>query len=158
MVDPDEEAMTLQARSVANGFSYGSQNINTASAAQDATVTNIGNLSLTFSQIASPTGFNTSGADTTCSTESSLGLGASCILGVVFDPPSADSYQKEQKLTDNSFEPPQGSPQAIPVTGTGVAPLTSTSIFASGFADNGVCGANGDANGDDHADADRNPR
>ncbi len=46
------------ARTIPAGLDFGSQNVNTASAAQDATLTNIGNQPLNFSVIAPPTGFN----------------------------------------------------------------------------------------------------
>jgi sugar lactone lactonase YvrE len=125
MVDPEEEAMTLQVRALPLGFSYGSQNVNTTSDPQDATVTNIGNQPLAITQIQPPTGFVTNGADTTCSTESSLALGASCILGIGFDPPTAGDYDDNVVVTDNSLGP-AGQQQVIEVNGTGVATLTST--------------------------------
>jgi sugar lactone lactonase YvrE len=126
MVDPEEEAMTLQVRAIPLGFSYASQNINTASDSQDATVTNIGNQPLAITEITPPTGFVMSGADTTCSTESPLTLGASCVLGIAFDPPTAGEYEADVVVTDNSLGP-AGQQQDIGVAGTGVAPLTSTS-------------------------------
>jgi len=130
MVDPDEEAMTLQVRAIPLGFTYASQNINTTSDPQDATVTDIGNLPLAITQIAPPTGFVMNGAQTTCSTESSLAVGASCVAGIAFDPPSAGDYEDNVVITDNSLGP-AGQQQDIPVAGTGVAPLTSTTTALS---------------------------
>ena len=126
MIDPEDEALTLMVRSIPSELDFGSQNVNTSSVAQDVTVTNMGNQALDFSAIAPPTGFNTSGADTSCSTESALSIGLDCVLGIKFDPPTGGGYETDVAVTDNSLGPAGSTTQDIPVTGTGVVPLTAT--------------------------------
>jgi sugar lactone lactonase YvrE len=126
MVDPEDETMTLIARTAPAEIDFGSQNVNTATAAQDVTVTNLGNQALAFSAITAPSGFNLNGADTSCSTESSVSVGLSCILGIEFEPTTATGYETEVALTDNSFDSLASGSQSVPVTGTGVAPQTAT--------------------------------
>ena len=89
VVDPEDEVLLLFARTIPLGISFDPQNVNSASAPQDVTVTNIGNQPLNFSMIAPPSGFNLSGPDNSCSTDSVLNIGLGCILGIVFDPPTA---------------------------------------------------------------------
>jgi len=126
VIDPEDEAMTLIARTIPGEIDFGSENVNTSSKPQDATVTNIGNQALDFSAITPPTGFNLGGPDTSCSTDAPLGIGIDCILGIVFDPPTAGGYETAVALTDNSLGPAAASMQNVPVTGTGVVPLTPT--------------------------------
>ena len=126
MIDPVDEALTLIVRTIPLGLTFASQNVNLASAPQDVVVTDIGNEPLNFSSISVPTGFNLSGPDTSCSTESTLNLGLDCILGVVFDPATGGGYEVAVVLTDNSLGPAAASMQPVPVNGTAVAPLTPT--------------------------------
>lgn len=132
MIDPQAEALTLMVRTIPGGFDFGMQNVNTASAAQDAVVTSIGNQALDFATIVPPTGFNLSGPDTSCSTDSALNIGIDCILGIVFDPSTAGGFEDSVTVTDNSLGPAAASSQAIGVIGTGVATLTpSTTTLAA---------------------------
>ena len=126
VIDPEDEALTLIVRTIPLGLTFASQNINTASAPQDVIVTNIGNQALNFSTISLPNGFNLAGPDTSCSTDSALNIGLDCVLGVVFNPPTAGGYEDAVVLTDNSLGPAAGSMQPVPVNGTAVAPLTPT--------------------------------
>ena len=121
MIDYDANAVFLVARILPNEAAFGSQIVNTASAAQDVTLTNIGNETFTISAITPPTGFNVGGPDTTCSPDSLLNLGVSCILGIEFVPATASSFDENLVLADNSLGP-VGSQQQIEVTGTGLAP------------------------------------
>jgi sugar lactone lactonase YvrE len=127
VVDYTDETLTLIARTVPNGNDFGSQNVNTPSTPQDVTVTNIGNQPLIFATIAPPTGFNLSGPDTSCATSSHLSIGIDCILGIVFDPPTAGGYEDVVALTDNSLGPTASGSQNIGVTGTGVLTLAASS-------------------------------
>jgi len=126
VIDPEDETMTLIARTIPGEIDFGSQNVNTSSEPQDATVTNIGNQALDFSAITPPTGFNLNGPDNSCSTDVPLGVGIDCILGIVFEPPTAGGYETGVALTDNSLGPAAASMQNVPVTGTGVVSLTPT--------------------------------
>lgn len=124
MIDPDIEALTLVVRTIPNSNDFGTTNVNTATEAQDVTVTNIGNKPLIFESITPPTGFTLGGPDTSCSTASPLNLGLDCVLGIVFDPPTAGGYEDAVVLTDNSVGVQSVGTQNIPVTGTGVQVLT----------------------------------
>ena len=126
VADPENGAILLFARTIPAGLDFGSENVNTGSVPQDETVTNIGNQPLNFSMIVPPTGFNLSGPDTSCSTDSTLNIGLDCILGIVFDPATADGFETQVVLTDNSLGPAAASMQTVGVTGTGVAVLTPT--------------------------------
>ena len=83
--------------------------------------------------IAPPSGFNLSGPDNSCSTDSVLNIGLGCILGIVFDPPTAGGFESSVVLTDNSLAPAGASMQPVPVAGTGVAVQspTTTTLTAS---------------------------
>jgi sugar lactone lactonase YvrE len=124
MVDPEDEAVTLVARILAVPLSFGTQNVNTTSEAQDVNATDIGNQTLNIAAITSPTGFNTNAAGTTCTGETSLGIGLSCILGIDFAPTTVGNYETSVTITDNSFG--LGNTDNIPVSGTAVVPLTPT--------------------------------
>lgn len=126
VIDPEDGTLTLIVRTIPSEIDFGSQNIGTSSTPQDATVTNIGNQALDFSMITPPTGFNLNGPDNSCSTDAPLGIGIDCILGIVFDPPTAGGYETAVALTDNSLGPVAASIQNVPVTGTGAVPLTPT--------------------------------
>jgi sugar lactone lactonase YvrE len=131
MIDPQAEAMTLMVRTIPNGYDFGSTNINTPTVAQDVTITDIGNQPLTISAITPPTGFNLGGSDTSCSTSSPLNIGIDCILGIVFDPPTAGGYETAVALTDNSVGAYSLGSQNIPVSGTGVQPVSPSATALS---------------------------
>jgi sugar lactone lactonase YvrE len=126
IIDPVDEALTLIVRTIPLGLSFASQGVNITSTPQDVIVTDIGNEPLNFSSISVPIGFNLSGPDTSCSTDSAVNLGLDCILGVVFDPATGGDYEDAVVLTDNSLGPAATSMQPVQVSGTAVAPLTST--------------------------------
>jgi sugar lactone lactonase YvrE len=126
IIDPVDEALTLIVRTIPLELTFAPQNINTASAPQDVIVTNIGNEALNFSSILPPNGFNLTGPDTSCSTDSTLNIGLDCILGVVFDPATGGDYDDVVALADNSLGPAAASMQTVEVSGTGVASLTPT--------------------------------
>jgi sugar lactone lactonase YvrE len=129
VIDPEDATLTLIARTIPAGVTFTALDINTSSAPQDVTVTSIGNQPLAFSTITVPTGFNLSGPDTSCSTDSALSIGTDCILGMVFDPPTGGGYEADVVLTDNdnalSVVAAAGI-QSVPVSGTGIVPLTTT--------------------------------
>lgn len=131
MVDPDAEAVVLVARIESSGLSFANQTVNTSSAAQDATVLNIGNQTLNLTAITPPTGFNTSGTDTTCTSSTSLNLGLSCILGIKFAPTTIGDFETSLTITDNSLGPAGSSTQGVPLLGTSVGITTTTTLTAS---------------------------
>ncbi|MDR3764007.1 MAG: SMP-30/gluconolactonase/LRE family protein [Acidobacteriota bacterium] len=114
-------------------LSFGSQKIAAATAAQDVTVANVGNTSLTIASISSATGFNLNGPDTTCSNSSQvLASSYSCVLGVEFLPTVVGSYSGSIVLTDNALNA-SAATQSIAVSGTGThLPAVLTSPTSGG--------------------------
>jgi sugar lactone lactonase YvrE len=104
-------------------LAFGSVNISATSTAQDVTITNNGNATLTISGLTLPTDYNLSGANTTCTASTSLAPAASCVLGVAFAPTAAGALNETLTVTDN-----QGS-QTISLTGTGVAASTTSTTI-----------------------------
>ena len=129
VVDPQDATLTLVARTLPATLTFAPLAINTSSAPQDVTVTSIGNQPLAFSMFTLPTGFELSGPDNSCSTDSSLSIGIDCILGIAFQPPTSGDYEADVVLTDNdnalSVLATAGI-QSVPVSGTGTAALTTT--------------------------------
>ncbi len=103
----------------ASALSFGSQVVNTTSAAQTVTVTNSGTATLTLGSITASGPFAQTNA---CG--SSLAAGATCAISVTFAPTTAGSAVGSVTLVDNAGN----SPQTISLTGTGVtAPVASLS-------------------------------
>ena len=114
---------------------FGTQTKGTTSAAQFITVTNAGNQTLTFSDVApggaNATQFPLSGVPT-CVSNASLAPGASCTMGVTFAPNGTGPFSAEIDFFDNSGGS-AGSEQVVVLTGAGTAAvpqavLTPTSV------------------------------
>jgi sugar lactone lactonase YvrE len=125
-------------------------NVGQVSAAQDVTVTNVENQTLSISQISSSAGFNENGADTTCSSGTTLAPGASCILGIEFAPVHVGPVTGSVVIIDNATN----SPQSILVSGAGAQgtptltwnPATTSIAYGTGLSA-GVLDATATANG-----------
>src|SRR5216683_4019992 len=106
-------------------IAFGNLLINTTSATTDVTLTNSGLASLNISSITvtgtDPTQF-TLGAPTTGTAcplgASSLAAAASCKVGVTFAPTTTGAKSANVSFVDDAA----GSPQTVPLTGTGTAP------------------------------------
>jgi hypothetical protein len=99
-------AATLSPASV----TFPNQYVGTSGNPQSVTVTNNGTVTLTITNVAaSPSDFATLNA---CG--SSLAVGASCAIGVFFDPTTGGTRTGTLTITDNA-----GDPQTVPLTGTG---------------------------------------
>ncbi|HEV3278818.1 MAG TPA: FG-GAP-like repeat-containing protein [Terriglobia bacterium] len=97
-----------------SSLSFGSQKIGTTSPAQTVTVTNIGTTSITMGSIKFGGGNTTDFAETnTCG--SSLGGGSSCTVSVTFTPKASGPRMSTLAIFDTGG----GSPQMVPVSGTG---------------------------------------
>lgn len=95
------------------------------SAAQNVTLSNAGNASLSIGNIQATGDFNQ-----TNNCPASLGAGAVCTISVVFTPSVEGSRGGSLSVTDNA----QGSPQTLSLTGTGTTGtlvVTSTSLVFS---------------------------
>ena len=105
-------------------LSFGNQTLNTPSATQPVTLTNSGTATLNITTIAASAQYsqtNTCGA--------SVAAGANCTITVTFTPTAAGSQPGTITVTDNAT----GSPQTIPLAGTGVAPGVNFSPTSLSF-------------------------
>jgi hypothetical protein len=116
-------------------LTFGSQAVGTTSAPQSVTVTNTGDANLFINGVSiSQTGldFNT---DEACA-GLQLTPGTSCTMSVVFNPSATGTRTGTLNITDNAA----GSPQTVPLTGTGTGtnpPLTIMTQFYT--CTGGVC-------------------
>src|SRR4051795_2578573 len=118
-------------------LTFGAQAINTTSAPQSITITNTGNGSL-FINSAATRGANPldfTQVDDGCS-GLTLSAGTSCSVSITFSPTASGTRSATFILTDNAA----GSPQTVPITGTGTGtnpPLAIDNRFFT--CANGVC-------------------
>ena len=96
------------------------------------TLTNSGNAALTITAIGlGGTNAGDFGQTTTCPiSPSTLAAGANCTLSVSFSPTASGSRTASISVTDNAG----GSPQAVPLTGTGTAPAVTLGPASLSFA------------------------
>jgi hypothetical protein len=94
-----------------SSISFSNQYVGTSGLPQTVTLTNTGNATLTITAI------NTTVADfgelSACG--NTVAAGASCSIGVFFDPTATGTRSGALTITDNST----GSPQSVPLTGVG---------------------------------------
>jgi Putative Ig domain/Abnormal spindle-like microcephaly-assoc'd, ASPM-SPD-2-Hydin len=118
-------------------LTFASQAVGTTSAAQTITATNTGTGSLFFNNVA------TSGdeLDFTIGTDDCIGTtlpaGASCTISVTFSPTANGTRTADVVYTDNAA----GSPQTVPITGTGTGGTTQPLAIVTQFftCTGGVC-------------------
>jgi hypothetical protein len=96
----------------ATGLIFGGQTVDTTSPPLSVTLTNYGTTTLNIADIAATANF---GETNTC--DSSLASCASCPINVTFTPSASGSLTGTLSVTDNAV----GSPQTLPLSGTGVA-------------------------------------
>jgi hypothetical protein len=98
-------------------LSFGNQTVGTKSAPQVVTLTNIGVSTLNLSMVLI-TGANSKDftRTTTCSPSVPLTQGQTCTITVTFSPTAKGSRSANINVTDNGG----GSPQLVPLTGTGI--------------------------------------
>jgi uncharacterized repeat protein (TIGR03803 family) len=107
-------------------LTFQDQTVFTTSPAQSVTLTNIGLGVLTVGSLAASGPFaqtNTCGA--------ALSTGASCTLSVTFTPNATGTLSGSVSVSDNAT----GSPQTLPLTGTGVSPAVTFSPASLTFQD-----------------------
>jgi len=99
---------------------FATATVNTTSSAIDVVVTNDGNAALDLSAVSfgSSSTFNASGADTSCTSSTTLTTGQSCTLGIEFAPTATGALTGALQLTDNAGDNPAAT-QALTLTGTG---------------------------------------
>ena len=106
-------------------LSFGNQALGTTSAVKKVTLTNVGTTALTITTIA-VTGTNAADFPKTATTcGASLAAGASCNVSIEFKPAASGARSANLSVTDGA----SGSPQLVPLTGTGTtAELTPASL------------------------------
>ena len=107
-------------------LSFAAQPANTTSAPQTVTLTNTGTAALSITSIAVTGDYSQTNS---CGT--SLAAAASCTINVIFAPVAAGTRTGTLVISDNAI----GSPQNVPLTGTGLAATTvslSPSSLVSG--------------------------
>lgn len=120
-------------------FAFGSVNVGTPSSPQTVTLTNTGNQTLTISSVTvdpsvgTPADFSLSGSST-CLTAGSLAPSGSCSIIVTFTPSTQGSESAQIDVADNA----PGSPQLVPMSGTGTAAGVSLSPSAVPFGNQSV--------------------
>lgn len=120
-------------------FAFGSVNVGMPSSPQTVTLTNTGNQTLTISSVTvdlsvgTPADFSLSGSST-CLTAGSLAQSASCSIIVTFTPSTQGSESAQIDVADNA----PGSPQLVPMSGTGTAVGVSLSPSSLPFANTSV--------------------
>ena len=120
-------APTISLGANPGSLTFSSQIDGTTSAAQGVTITNNGNAAATFSSIAltgaNPGDFSIS-SDTCPVGSGNLAVNASCSVSVKFTPTAAGARTASITFTDNA----NGSPQTIPLSGTGTAPTYTLNL------------------------------
>ena len=102
--------------------------VGSASAAQDVTVTNLGNSTLTIGEITAPANYSLGGSDTSClPSGETLNPATSCILGIEFTPATAGTVSGSLVLASNS----NPASQTIALTGTASAQSETYTLAAS---------------------------
>ena len=111
-------------------LTFAVQALNTTSAPQTVTVKNTGTATVALTGLGSTGPFAIVPADGggACGTETNLAGGASCTIGVTFTPTAGGAANGVLSVSDNAT----GSPQTIPLTGTG------QSLWSGG--DHSACG------------------
>ncbi len=99
-----------------SALSFPSTSVGVTSSAQAVTLSNPGSASLTINGI-SLTGANIEDFAETSTCGSTLAAGSNCTISVTFTPASAASFSAGVSVADNAG----GSPQAVTLSGTGVA-------------------------------------
>jgi hypothetical protein len=115
-------------------LAFGSVLVGQASRTQTVTLSNSGDMPMTFSQIAYPTDFpEASGVAGDCSVSAPVPPGGTCTLTILFKPITGTGgslsvpFSEQVTFTTNSLVSPQQ--QTIPVSGTEIVPTTAAPGF-----------------------------
>jgi hypothetical protein len=114
---------------------FGNQPVNTISNQRTITVSNAGDQTLTIASVqeSGPDASQFPPQTNTCSPNSPLLPGASCIVSVVFAPTATGSFHAEIDVSDNSAGS-NTAVQVVALTGTGTAPAPIASIKPASMA------------------------
>jgi hypothetical protein len=103
-------------------LTFADQTVGTSSTASVVSLTNTGTATLTITSI-TITGTNSGDYSETNTCGTSVAAGASCTISTIFTPAASGTRTANISVADNA----SGSPQLVPVTGTGIAPQVSLS-------------------------------
>ncbi|HKW63310.1 MAG TPA: choice-of-anchor D domain-containing protein [Candidatus Acidoferrum sp.] len=109
-------------------LSFGNQRVGTSSAAQNVTLTNSGNATLTLG--IAITGANSGDFSQTNTCGASITAGANCSISATFKPTATGNRTASVTITDNA----SGSPHNVPLGGTGTAPAVMLSTGSLNFS------------------------
>ena len=110
-----------------SSLSFGTLAVGLTSSAKTVTLKNVGTTALTITSIAL-TGVAPGDYEETSGCGSSLAVGASCTISVTFKPTTTGARSAAVKVTDSAA----GSPQQVPLSGTGTTAELSTSSLNFG--------------------------
>jgi len=132
-------------------LSFPNTNVGSSSAAQDVTVENRGNATLTFSHTIPYGDFTLQGPDTTCiAGEQVLSVDATCVFGIEFAPLTSGPQSGTVVMTDNAFYG-QPATQTILTSGTGIGgpavPTVTTAAIGAVTQTTAFTGGNVTADG-----------
>jgi sugar lactone lactonase YvrE len=108
---------------------FGSLNVGQTSDPQTATVANVGNGDLQFTQISIASHFLLQEVEGGCATETAVTASGSCGLSVTFAPTVDGTIDGAIAMTDNA----SGSPHSVSLTGTGTALPATQLAFENAF-------------------------
>ena len=108
-------------------LAFGNQTTGTPSAGQSVTLTNTGSATLTISSI-SVTGTNSGDFGQTNNCASSVLVGGSCTITAKFTPSAGGSRSASISIADSAV----GSPQTVPMTGTGISTAPAVTFSQPG--------------------------
>lgn len=109
---------------------FGNQTVSTTSAQQTITITNSGNASMTISGI-NITGTNVGDFAQTNNCPGTLAAGLSCLAQVTFTPTITGARSANFNVSDSV---PDGHPDIVPMTGTGVSAPPSVTVAPTSIA------------------------
>ncbi len=116
-----------------SSLTFADQTVGTSSAASVVTLSNTGTAVLTISSVAI-TGTNSGDYSQTNNCGGTVAAGGSCAISAVFTPTAAGTRSASITVTDSA----SGSPQSIPLGGTGVAPVIGLAPTSVSFANQAV--------------------
>ncbi len=109
---------------------FGSVALGATSAAQDVTFSNVGTSSLAVTSLQVPANFTLGGADTTCTSSTTLAVNADCVLGIELAPTADGSLTGNVVIADNVSNSPTAT-QNVAVTGMGTGSAAAELAFAA---------------------------
>ena len=109
---------------------FGSVALGSTSPAQDSTLSNVGTSALVLAGLQITPNFTTGGADTTCTSTTTLAVNADCVFGIEMTPTVDGPLTGNLVIADNNGNSP-GSLQGVVLAGTGTGSTPAELAFAA---------------------------